>query len=115
MPLTAGQLVVDLEPIPVRIREVDADRDGMVRDADGHLFGLQPLIHFREVFEAPHSPRHVVQAHLLLLRSRGVFAHLVPGKVMVSCVWRPKTSVYHLCERSALRTKMLTWSRETGL
>src|SRR6266540_415087 len=82
MPLTAGQLVVDLEPVPVGIREVDADRDGVVRDADGHVFGLQPLIHFREVFEAPHSPGHVVQAHLLLLRSQGVFAHLEEGDVM---------------------------------
>src|SRR3989442_3123399 len=82
MPLTAGQLVVGLEPVSVGIREIDTDRDGMVRDADGDLFGLQPLIHFREVFEAPHSPRHVVQAHLLLLRSQGVFTHLEEGDVM---------------------------------
>src|SRR2546426_8902512 len=54
----------------------------MVRDADGDLFGLQPLIHFRQVFEAPHSPGHVVQAHLLLLRSQGVFTHLEEGDVV---------------------------------
>src|SRR5438128_252679 len=33
----------------------------------------------------------------------------------MSWVWRPRMSVYHWCERAALRTKMLTWSRDTGL
>src|SRR5712692_502244 len=33
----------------------------------------------------------------------------------MSWVWRPRMSVYHWCERPALRTKMLTWSRDTGL
>src|SRR5262245_3510420 len=33
----------------------------------------------------------------------------------MSCVWKPNTSVYQRCERSALRTKMLTWSRAAGL
>src|SRR2546425_3728119 len=82
VPLAAGQLVVDLEAVPVGIREVDADRDGVVRDADGNVLGLEPLIHFREILEAPHSPRDVVQAYLLLLRSRGVFAHFEEGDVV---------------------------------
>src|SRR5712692_8020735 len=33
----------------------------------------------------------------------------------MSWVWRPRMSVYHWYERPALRTKMLTWSRDTGL
>src|SRR5205814_1052605 len=41
--------------------------------------------------------------------------HSLRGKLKVSWVWKPKTSVYHLWERSASRTKMLTWSMDTGL
>ena len=38
----------------------------------------------------------------------------VSDDIMVSWVWKPKTSVYQRCERSAFRTKMLTWSMDTG-
>src|SRR4029453_360830 len=76
VPLAAGLLVVHLEAVAVRIRKKDADGYGLVRDGDGDVLGLQPLIHLGEVFEAPHPPRDMVQAHLLLLRPGSVLAHL---------------------------------------
>src|SRR5213592_2091627 len=63
VPLAARQLVVDLEPIAVGIREVDADGN-------------------RVVVEARHPPGHVVQTHLGLLRPGGVVSNLEEGDVV---------------------------------
>src|SRR5213596_975204 len=68
VPLAARQLVVDLEPIAVGIREVDADGNRVVGDANGHTLVVQAPIDLREVVEARHPPGHVVQTHLGLLR-----------------------------------------------
>src|SRR6058998_1535338 len=82
LPLAARLLVVDLEAVAVGIREVDADGHGVVRHADGHVLGLQPLVHLGEVLETAHAPGHVVQTHALLLGPGRVLAHLEQGDVV---------------------------------
>src|SRR5262245_53003982 len=82
VPLAARLLVVDLEPVAVGIREVDADRHGVVRHADGYVLGLQSVVHLGEVLEASHAPGHVIQAHALLLRAGRVLTYLEQGDVM---------------------------------
>src|SRR5262245_66292200 len=82
VPLAARLLEVDLEAVAVGIREVDADRNGVVRHADGNVPGLQPMVHLGEVLEASHAPGHVVQSHALLLGPRRVLAHFEQGDVV---------------------------------
>src|SRR4029453_13544862 len=67
VPLAAGLLVVDLEPVSVGIREIDADRDRVVGDADRDVLVLEPLVHLAEILEVRHAPGDVIQADLLLL------------------------------------------------
>src|SRR2546427_10516428 len=81
VPLAARQLVVDLEPIAVGIREVDADGNRVVGDANGHTLVVQAPIDLREVVEARHPPGHVVQTHLGLLRPGGVVSNLEEADV----------------------------------
>src|SRR5436189_2640912 len=52
-------------------------------------------------------PRSTLFPYTTLFRS--------PACFIVSCVWSPRTSVYQRCDRSALRTKTLTWSSAIGL
>src|SRR5438445_11029169 len=54
VPLAARQLVVDLEPVAVGIREVDADGDRVVGDANGHALVTQSSINLGKVVEARH-------------------------------------------------------------
>src|SRR6185369_5178722 len=75
-PLAARQLVVDLEPVAVRIGEVHADRDGVVGDVERNAASLQPLVHLGEILEGRHSPGDVVQADLTLLGRGRVLTHL---------------------------------------
>src|SRR5262249_45048974 len=69
VPLAARLLEVDLEAVTVGIREIDADRDRVVGDADRDLFLLEPLVHLAEVAEVGHAPGHVIEPDLLLLGS----------------------------------------------
>src|SRR5262249_48832492 len=60
-PFTAWQLVVDLEPVAVGVREVDAERDGMVGHADVHALVQKAVVHLLQVLERRHPPRDVIQ------------------------------------------------------
>src|SRR5207249_4400506 len=76
VPLAPGLLVVHLEAVSVGIREIDAEGDRVVGDADRDVLVLEPLVHLGKVLEVRHAPGDVIQANLLFLRPRGLFTHL---------------------------------------
>src|SRR5207249_10031003 len=59
-PFAPRQLVVDLEHVPVGIREVHADRDGVVRDAERIALVLEAQVNILQFVEASHSSGNVV-------------------------------------------------------
>src|SRR5439155_11010935 len=76
VPLAARQFVVDLEAVAVGVREVDADGNRVIGDANGDALVAQASIDLREVVEGLHPPGDVIQTDLALLRPGGVVADL---------------------------------------
>src|SRR5262249_20804657 len=64
-PLTAGHLVGDLDPVAVRVPDVDTDGMAVVRHTlDLYVLLFNAEVQLLQVVEAVHIPRHVVEPHL---------------------------------------------------
>src|SRR5262249_59541623 len=100
VPLAARQFVVDLEAVAVGVREVDADGDRVIGDANDNALVVESSIDLRQVVEGLHPPGDVVQTDLALLRTGGVVADLeghglVGGALGAGEEWGGQRSVAH--------------------